>query len=60
MSAASEDDSGIRTVTPLSDMHLDSQMGAFGYIMAGLLVIILLPLLPVAILVWIVVRLIGS
>ncbi|WP_225332807.1 DUF7535 family protein [Halomicrobium urmianum] len=59
MSAASEDDSVLRTVTPLSDEHLDSQMGAFGYIMAGLLVVILLPLLPVAVLIWIVSRVLG-
>jgi len=53
MAAASDTDrSVLRTVTPLSDEHEDSQMNAIGWIIFGILAIVLLPLLPIAILLW--------
>lgn len=53
MAAASDTDgSGLRTVTPLSDEHDDSQMNAIGWIIFGILALVLLPLAPIALLLW--------
>ncbi|PSP95835.1 hypothetical protein BRC91_00625 [Halobacteriales archaeon QS_4_62_28] len=48
-----------RTVTPPSDEHDDSQMNVVGWIIFGLLAILLLPLLPVIALIWLFDRLVN-
>lgn len=53
MAATNDSDGpGLRTVTPPSDEHDDSQMNAVGWIIFGLLAILLLPLAPIAVLLW--------
>lgn len=60
MAATGDDDgSGLRTVTPPSDEHDDSQMNAVGWIIAGILAFVLLPLAPIVALLWLFDRL-GS
>jgi len=53
------DRSFLRTVTPPSDKHDNSQMNAVGWIIFGLLAIVLLPLLPVIALIWLFDRLVN-
>ena len=53
------DRSFLRTVTPPSDKRDNSQMNAVGWIVFGLLAIVLLPLLPVIALIWLFDRLVN-
>lgn len=46
------DDSPMETVTPPSDETDDSQMNAIGWLVFGVLAIVLLPLLPIVALLW--------
>lgn len=59
MSANEDGGSVLRTVTPLTGPGEDVQMNAIGWLIALLLVVVLLPLLPVILGLWLVGRLLG-
>lgn len=59
MSTSDEETGLLRTVTPLSGTHGDAQMNFIGWLMFALMVVVLLPLVPVYVVVWIVARLMG-
>jgi len=53
MAATGDSDGpGLRTVTPPSDEHDDSQMNAIGWLVFAGLAIVLLPVLPIVALIW--------
>lgn len=52
MAASSDDGSPLRTVTPASDEHDDSQMNAIGMLVFAGMLIVILPVLPIIALIW--------
>ena len=55
----SDDRSLLRTVTPLAQGHPNQQMDVIGWGMFILMGIVLLPLLPVFVIIWLVSKVIG-
>lgn len=59
MSTSESDEGFLRTVTPLSGLHSNQQMDLVGWVMFLSMVVVLLPLLPVFLAVWLVSKLSG-
>lgn len=59
MSSADDDGGFIRTVTPLSRTRPDQEMDVIGWLLFLGMLIVLLPLLPVILAVWLFSRLLG-
>lgn len=59
MSADQDDGSVLRTVTPLSATHEDAEMNVIGWVMFGLMLVVLIPLLPVIVVLWAVSKAVG-
>ena len=60
MSGTDDDGGLLRTVTPLTGEHPNQQMDVIGWIVFAVMAVVLLPLLPVFLVVWIVSKAIGS
>ncbi|WP_160134313.1 DUF7535 family protein [Halococcus salsus] len=57
---AAEDDSGIRTVTPLSRPHGNTEMDVIGWGIFVLLFVVALPVIPLFVVYWLLDRALGS
>lgn len=57
--AANDDGGLISTVTPLSDEHPNQEMDVIGWLVFLGMVVVLLPLLPVILLLWLVSKVTG-
>jgi hypothetical protein len=57
---AAEDDTGIRTVTPLSRPHRNTEMDAIGWGIFIVMLVVALPVLPLFAVYWLLDRAFGS
>lgn len=55
----SDDGSLLRTVTPLAQGSANQQMDVIGWLLFILMAVVLLPLLPVFVVIWLVSKVIG-
>lgn len=58
--ATEEEESGIRTVTPLSSTHGNTEMDVIGWGIFIVLLVVALPVIPLFVLYWLLDRAFGS